>query len=191
MGEWLEEWINGMDGWKGWIKGWTRAWVSGPRETNKWVRWNARMDGWIPHVRTPRNVTYCGLTCVGLRFQPFRVLPRPKSTSAFGTKVLVKQDQLVPVHVIRVSVVVAMARPSPVFVGQEEWQHAAGKFQRHVTQPHAVSRARRTFDHELVAKEVVVAFEGFDYEIVHWEEWLGVRLWDSPLAGMIKGSIVR
>ena len=69
--------------------------------------------------------------------------------------------------VISVSIVISVTRPPSLLIGQKQRNYAPAQFEGDITQAHTVPRPGGALDGKCFAKEIIVAFEGFDEEVVH------------------------
>ena len=72
-------------------------------------------------------------------------------------EVLVKQHQIAPVWISGVSLIISVAWPSSILIGQKQRHHAPAQFESNTTQAHAISRPGGALYHEFVTKEIIIA----------------------------------
>ena len=74
-------------------------------------------------------------------------LPSTTPSSCFWMEVLVEQHQDAPVWIIGVSLIISVAWPSSILIGQKQRHHAPAQFESNITQAHAISRPGGALDH--------------------------------------------
>ena len=93
--------------------------------------------------------------------------PRSTSSSTFRIKVLIEQDQLVPVLFCCISLFISMTWPVPMFVREKHWHQTMGQLKGNISKTHEISRASWAFNFETGSIKIIMTFEGIHQEIVH------------------------
>ena len=96
-------------------------------------------------------------------------MARAEPAAGVAVEVFVEQNQIAPMRIGCVFLLPAVAGARPILVRQKNARESARDFLRHLLQVHHVARAGRAFDLEVVAVEVVVAFERLDDQIIDRE----------------------
>ena len=73
-------------------------------------------------------------------------------------EILVKQHQIAPVWISGVSLIISVAWPSSILIGQKQRHHAPAQFKSNITQAHVISRPCGALYRQFVTVKVVVEF---------------------------------
>src|SRR5580658_2189586 len=94
-------------------------------------------------------------------------MARTHAAPAVPVKVLVKEKKLAPVGIARIARLLTVARAALVTVHEKERRKAPRQLDGHRRESEPTPGARRAFDAQVGAVEVVVTLERLDEQIVH------------------------
>src|SRR2546427_7487709 len=84
-------------------------------------------------------------------------------------EVFIEENEVAPVGVFGEAGFVPMAGTGALFIGKEDSSQPSGDLIGYLLKIHQMARARRELDLEGIAVEVMIALEGFDQQVIHWE----------------------
>ena len=82
-------------------------------------------------------------------------------------EVLVKQHQIAPVWITGVSLIISVAWPSSILIGQKQRHYAPAQFKSNITQAYVISRPGGALYRKAVTVKTVVEFLAPYEEVVH------------------------
>ena len=101
--------------------------------------------------------------------RPTGLMACAKTAAGFAVEVFVEQNQITPVGVGAVFFNTSMTRALAMFIRQEDAREPARKLVRNFLECKHFPRTYWTLYFQLIAVEMVVAFECFDDEVIDWE----------------------
>jgi hypothetical protein len=92
-----------------------------------------------------------------------------KTLPGVTMEVFMVEQEIAPVWIGGKMPLCSMTRATTILPRQKEAHETQGEFARYGAEVHELARTCGTFDLQRVTVKVVIAFEGFDQEIVHWK----------------------
>src|SRR5580692_1919461 len=100
---------------------------------------------------------------------PAGLVARADARAVVAVKILVEEEQILPVRIALEKFGAAGDRAAAVLAAHENMNEAAGNLGGDFPEVRFTARARREFDFEVLTVIVMVFLQGFDQEIVHRE----------------------
>src|SRR5260370_15768656 len=103
----------------------------------------------------------------GAESGPAGLVTGPQPAAGGAIEVLVEEDVVTPVRVIRVACEGAVARPRPALVRNEQRAEPLGELVCHAIEVRELARSGRTFDPERIPAVAVVLSQSLDQQEDH------------------------